>query len=253
MEIELRVTEAARAALSCDHQHSSAPQNAHRGTSRPGASADLPPAGQPAIDPDVDLRAAIERVVISRTTIEIELSEGSAGDDQNGILIIPWTPPSLYQRREIIQGEGDQSSAMRLMKTKARAILIEALRDAHRWLDELTTNANQTIEGLVAREGKPADLLRASNVRALPLPRRALSRRDELVPQPVGLQRRRWEGRGRTRGRGLRIARCRAGQQTARSRRLHAAGARRAGRKLRRPWAGRGLAETAARASRWGE
>lgn len=36
---------------------------------------------------------AIERVVISRTTIEIELAEGRVGDDHNRILIIPWTPP----------------------------------------------------------------------------------------------------------------------------------------------------------------
>ena len=40
------------------------------------------------------------------------------------------------------------------MKTKARAILIDALRDAHRWLDELTTNSNQSVELLAAREGK---------------------------------------------------------------------------------------------------
>ena len=44
---------------------------------------------------------------MSRTTIEIELAEGMASDDQNRILIIPWTPPSPHRRREIIQGEGD--------------------------------------------------------------------------------------------------------------------------------------------------
>jgi hypothetical protein len=47
----------------------------------------------------------------------------------------------------VFLGEGDQSSTMRPMRTKARAILIDALRDAHRWLDELTTDADQTIEG----------------------------------------------------------------------------------------------------------
>ena len=40
------------------------------------------------------------------------------------------------------------------MRTKAHAILINALRDAHRWLQELTTDSNQTIEMLAAREGK---------------------------------------------------------------------------------------------------
>jgi hypothetical protein len=35
---------------------------------------------------DANLRTAVERVVISRTTIEIELAEGTAGDNQNRIL-----------------------------------------------------------------------------------------------------------------------------------------------------------------------
>jgi hypothetical protein len=46
------------------------------------------------VDNVANLRAAVERVVISRTTIEIELAESATGDDQNRILIIPWTPPS---------------------------------------------------------------------------------------------------------------------------------------------------------------
>src|SRR5271163_815633 len=40
------------------------------------------------------------------------------------------------------------------MRTKARAVLTEALRDAHCWLDELSMSPNQTIESLAAREGK---------------------------------------------------------------------------------------------------
>jgi len=92
--------------------------------------------------------------VISRTTIEIELAEGTAGDNQNRILIIPWTPPSPYRRREIVQGEGERPSTMRPMRTKARAVLIDALRHAQRWLDELTTKSDQTIEVLAAREGR---------------------------------------------------------------------------------------------------
>jgi hypothetical protein len=50
-------------------------------------------------DPDAKLRAAVERVVISRTMIEIELAEDR--DDEDRILIIPWTPPSPYRRPQI--------------------------------------------------------------------------------------------------------------------------------------------------------
>src|SRR5271165_6291937 len=38
--------------------------------------------------------------------------------------------------------------------TKARDGLIKALRDAHRWLDELLVDPTQTIESLAVREGK---------------------------------------------------------------------------------------------------
>jgi hypothetical protein len=40
------------------------------------------------------------------------------------------------------------------MRTEARAVLTDAFRDAHRWLDELTTSPDLTIESLAAREGK---------------------------------------------------------------------------------------------------
>ena len=74
-----------------------------------------------------------------------EFAEGMTSDDQNRILIIPWTPPSPHRRREIIQGEGERPSATRSMRTEARAVLTDALRDAHRWLDELTTVPNLNI------------------------------------------------------------------------------------------------------------
>jgi site-specific DNA recombinase len=110
--------------------------------------------GRGAVDTVANVRAAVERVVISQTTIEIELFEERVADDQNRTLIIPWTPPSPYRRREVIRGEGEQPSATRPMRTKARGLLIEAFGHAHRWLDELTTNPDQTIEAIATREGQ---------------------------------------------------------------------------------------------------
>jgi site-specific DNA recombinase len=189
MEIERRVTEAVCAALPCDHQRSSAPERGHRDASGLGAPTN-PPAVRPcAIDADPNLCSAIERVVLSRTTIDIEVAEGRLGDDQNRILIIPWTPPSPYRRREIIQGEGEQPSAMRPMKTKARAILIEALRDAHRWLDELMTNSNQTTEALAAREGKTERSIRMTLSLAFLSPALAQAAIDGRLPRGFGVKR----------------------------------------------------------------
>jgi len=189
MVIQRRVAEAVRAALSdSNRERSSGTQCDHLAASGPVATAALPSARQPAIDP-ADLRAAIERVAISRTTIEIELAEGRVGDDQNRILIIPWTPPSPYRRREIIQGEGEQTSAMRPMKTKARAVLVDALRDAHRWLDELTTNSDQTIEALAAGEGKTERSIRITLSLGFLSPTLAQAAIDGRLPRGFGVKR----------------------------------------------------------------
>jgi site-specific DNA recombinase len=152
LEIERRVAEAVREALSAfDGQRSGGSRTGPKTTSAPANPAAVSWSG---VDNFVNLRAAVERVVISQTTIEIELTETVGGDHENRILTIPWTLPSPYRRREIILGESDQFSAARPMRAKARALLVDALRDAHCWLDELMTIPNQTIEALAAREGK---------------------------------------------------------------------------------------------------
>ena len=140
-------------------------------------------------DYDATLRAAIERVVISRTTIEIELAEGMASDDQTRVLIIPWTPPSPHRRREIIQGEGDSPSATRPMRTEARALVMDALRDAHRWLDELTTSPNLTIESLAAREGKTERWIRRTISLAFLCPALVKAAIDGRLPRGFGVKR----------------------------------------------------------------
>jgi hypothetical protein len=112
LEIERQVAEAVpvRAASPASKRQGWGWQELHQPkASGHGASTDAP--AVPPTDYAVTLRAAVERVVMSRTTIEIELAGGMTSDDQNRILIIPWTPPSPHRRREIIQGEGARPSA----------------------------------------------------------------------------------------------------------------------------------------------
>jgi site-specific DNA recombinase len=152
IEIERSVAEAVRGASSAsDGQHANGSLTGQRKLGSK-TSPRLTAMRRGALENLANLRTIVERVVISRTSIEIELAEGVVSEDENRIQIIPWTPPSPYRRREIIQGEGEQSSGMRPMKTKARALFIDALRDAHRWLDELAANPDQTIEALATRE-----------------------------------------------------------------------------------------------------
>ena len=110
-------------------------------------------------------------------------------DDQNRILIIPWTPPSPHRRREIIQGEGDQPSATRPMRTEARALVIDALRDADRWLDELTTSPSLTIESLAAREGKTERWIRRMISLAFLCPGLVKAAIEGRLPRGFGVKR----------------------------------------------------------------
>jgi site-specific DNA recombinase len=105
--------------------------------------------------PDPDLRDAIERVAISATTITITLADSvTLPDSIDRAMTVRWTPPSSMRRREILQGDGDANPSIRPMRTKARVGIIAALRDAHRWLDELLDGSNKTIETIASREGK---------------------------------------------------------------------------------------------------
>ncbi len=188
-EIERQVTEAVHATWASDRQRSSGLYSAQRGASGRGTSSDLPAARLSAVDLDANPWAAVERVVVSRTTIEIELAESAAGDDHNRILIIPWTPPSPQRRREIIQGAGERPSMMRPMRTKARAILIDALRDAHHWLDDLTRSPNQTIEALAVREGKTERWIRRTLSLAFLCPTLVRAAIDGRLPRGHGVKR----------------------------------------------------------------
>ena len=186
LEIEARVAEAARAASSASNRQGWHELHQPKSSGRGASTAFL------AVDPsdyDATLRAVIERVVISRTTIEIELAEGMASDDQNRLLIVPWTPPSPHRRREIIQGEGERPCAMGPMRTEARALVIDALRDAHHWLDELTISPNQTIELLAAREGKTERWIRRTISLAFLSPALVKAAIDGRLPRGFGVKR----------------------------------------------------------------
>jgi site-specific DNA recombinase len=182
LEIEARVAEVVRTSnRHGGHElHQPKASGRHASTNSPAAR----PSGY-----DATLRAAIERVVTSRTTIEIELAQGMASDNQNRIPIIPWTPPSPHRRREIIQGEGERPSATRPMRTEARAILTDALRGAHHWLDELTTSPNQTIESLAAREGKTERWIRRTISLAFLSPALVKATIDGRLPRGFGVKR----------------------------------------------------------------
>jgi site-specific DNA recombinase len=155
MELEQRVVDAVRGAAATDRERSLETQVIQRVSDRPVAINNAVVGSSPhVLDPGADLLAAVERITIRRTTLEIQLAGGMAGDASDRILVIPWTTPSPYRRREIIQGEGGRSAAVRAMRAEARAPLIDALRDAYCWQDQLMRDSSHTIESIATREKK---------------------------------------------------------------------------------------------------
>ena len=136
-----------------------------------------------------DIRNLIDRVVISRTTIRIELSEVADEADSARILTLPWTRPSPYRKREIIQGANDAKTYARPMPANARAILIDALRDAHRWLDELLSDPRLTVESIASREGKSERSIRMTLSLALLAPEMVKAAVEGRLPRGFGLKR----------------------------------------------------------------
>jgi site-specific DNA recombinase len=136
-----------------------------------------------------DIRNLIDRVVISRATIRIHLSEVAEGSDGARILMLPWTRPSPYRKREIIQGANDAKTCARPMPANARAILIEALRNAHRWLDELLSDPRLTLESLASREGRTARSIRMTLSLAFLAPEIVKAAVEGRLPRGFGLKR----------------------------------------------------------------
>ena len=123
MEIERRVVEAVRGAGTssrCEHS-----------IGRPGATLGFDAAASAsrsgAFGPAADRSAALERVTIGRTTLEIQLAEGMAGDSSDRILVIPWTPPSPYRRREIIPGGSASARVLHQAPDRPADALVRAM------------------------------------------------------------------------------------------------------------------------------
>jgi site-specific DNA recombinase len=136
-----------------------------------------------------DIRNLIDRVVIGRATIRIQLSEVAEAHAGASILTLPWTRPSPYCKREMIQGANDAKTYARPMSANARAILIEALRDAHRWLDELLSDPRLTLESIASREDKSERSIRMTLSLAFLAPDIVKAAVEGRLPRGFGLKR----------------------------------------------------------------
>ncbi|HZZ24987.1 MAG TPA: recombinase family protein [Roseiarcus sp.] len=145
--------------------------------------------GDSAFDRRAEIRALIDRVTVGRTMIRIALLANADGDGEANTLSLPWTTPSPYRRREIIQGANGEAGVARPMPHGARVILIDVLRKAHRWLDKLLCDPRETIEAIASREGKTERSVRMTLSLALLAPDIVQAVIDGRLPRGVGLKR----------------------------------------------------------------
>jgi site-specific DNA recombinase len=75
------------------------------------------------------------------------------------------------------------------MPANARAILIEALRDAHRWRDELLSDPGLTVESLALREGRTVRSIRMILSLAFLAPEIVKAAVEGRLPRGCGLKR----------------------------------------------------------------
>jgi hypothetical protein len=128
-------------------------------------------------------------VTIGRTAIQVQLSEDAEADVGARTLTVPWTLPSPYRKREIIQSARDANASARPMRANAHAILVDALGESHRWLDELLSDPDQTLESLALREGKTDRSIRMTLSLAFLAPGIVMAAVEGRLPRGYGLKR----------------------------------------------------------------
>jgi site-specific DNA recombinase len=75
------------------------------------------------------------------------------------------------------------------MRVKARLGLVEALRKAHQWLDELLDDPIKSVESIAAREGKTERSIRMTLSLAFLAPDIAKAAIDGRLPRGFGVTR----------------------------------------------------------------
>jgi hypothetical protein len=75
------------------------------------------------------------------------------------------------------------------MRQSARLLLIEALRKAHRWLDEVLTDPRQTVEAIATRESKSKRSIRMTLSLGFLAPDIVKAATEGRLPRGFGLTR----------------------------------------------------------------
>ena len=137
---------------------------------------------------DTRLPTEVERIVIGSGQITITVRSDAEADQTT--IQVPWTPSASRRRRTIIPCDSaGEDAALRPMRVEAQAKLIEALRNAHGWLDELLADPGTSTRSIAEREGRSERSVRMVLTLAFVDPAIITAAVERRLPRGFGMSR----------------------------------------------------------------
>jgi hypothetical protein len=111
----------------------------------------------PGTEDSVLIRDHVVRVEVKSDRLVIELTDAKAVDAKrkrsNKPIEIPWHKTPSTRRREILVPESAAPHQIRPIRSENRALLVASIAQGRRWLDELSTVPDATVDAIAGREG----------------------------------------------------------------------------------------------------
>ena len=111
--------------------------------------------GQP-IDDRGLVETHVARVEVQSNQLIIQLAQLERSNRKasaESLLHIAWRKAPTTRRREILLPEGTLQQNARPIRSETRATLVASIARGRRWLDEMSSDATATAEGIAKREG----------------------------------------------------------------------------------------------------
>ena len=108
------------------------------------------------IDDQSLVETHVARVEVQPTQLIIQLAQLERSNRKasaESLLHIAWRKAPATRRREILLPKGTLPNNARPIRSETRATLVASIARGRRWLDEMSTDATATAEGIAKREG----------------------------------------------------------------------------------------------------
>jgi hypothetical protein len=128
----------------------------------------------------------IERVVVSRSALEIAWRDQQDGSSVD-IVRIPWAPAPRHARREIILPGAGHGNEKRPQTAETRNRLLAAVALGRRWLEQMIKGGRDDVATIAIREGKSERSVRTTLSLAFLSPDIVRGAIEGQLPRSVGV------------------------------------------------------------------